>query len=169
MEFLILLFRVIYIILLGYTLTSLIAIFLVAFFRHIMPVHTSGWAFGLCMFNKTVEGALGFYILTQGVVFFITDLQGVLMSLWLKYVLATFFTVAWIFHVELHRGREESFWEVDGSNHLKYRYDFYYMYAVKTVLILQVYGSLLFGFYLSFYPLELKAFLSRIYLWLVFF
>lgn len=169
MEFLILLFRIIYIVILGYTITSLVSIFLVALVRHVAPVHTSPWAFGFSVCTKLLEGVFGFYILAQGVCFFVIDLHEVLMSTWLKYMLGTLFTVIWLFHIELHKGREEGFMEIDHSNPILYRYDLYYYYLVRSILTLQMLGSLLLVFYLSFYPISLKAFLHSWYARLVFF
>lgn len=154
---------------LGYCLTSLVSIFLVGIFRKFAPVHTHTWAFGVCVLTKLLEGVIGFYLLSQAVTFFVIDLHDVLMSDWLKYLLGTIFTAIWVYHVVLYRGREEGLLELDGTNHIKYRYDYYYVRLMMSVVILQTYGSLLYVFYLSFYPTALKSYACVWYARLVFF
>ncbi|TAE05985.1 MAG: hypothetical protein EAZ95_19460 [Bacteroidetes bacterium] len=169
MAFLILLFRIFYLILLSYTIVSLIGIFLVHLFRKLTPVHTHKWAFAVSMLTKVIEGALGFYILSQAVAFFMLDLQAVAMDTWQKYVLGAIFLFIWVMHVELHKGREEGFLQLEGANYMKYGFDLYYIQLMKISLVTQVFGSLGYVFYLSYYPASLQAFSHAYFKMLMFF
>jgi hypothetical protein len=169
MAFLILFFRIVYLIFICYSIISLVSIFLVHLFRKLTPVHTHKWAFAVSMLTKVAEGILGFYILSQAVAFFILDLQAVVMDTWQKYVLAFIFVFIWVMHIELHKGREEGFLQLEGANYMKYGFDLYYIQLMKISLVTQIFGSLGYVFYLSYYPAPLQAFLHPYFKILVFF
>jgi hypothetical protein len=121
------------------------------------------------MLTKVIEGCIGFYILSQAVAFFILDLQVVVMDTWQKYVLAIVFVCIWILHIELHKGREEGFLDLEGANYMKHGFDMPYIQLMKVSLMVQIYGSLGYVFYLSYFPASLQNFLHGYFKMLVFF
>jgi hypothetical protein len=121
------------------------------------------------MLSKIFESMLGFCVLSQCVAFFVVELQTNIEEIWLKYLLMAIFTLLWVAHIELHRGREENFLALEGVNYIKFDFDRYYIILVKLSMVVEVLGSLIYVYYLSNYPRVLGKFLSPIFARLVFF